>query len=256
MKFNGHNCKIHPNAHIGIGVEIGDNSVIHDGVIIEDNCIIADNCVIGEPLNSYYRDRNNYKQPQTKIGKGSLIRSYTVIYAGSILGDGLNTGHHVTIRENTQTGKNCSLGSYNDVQGDCEIGDYCRFHSYVNVGQKSKIGSYVFMYPFVVLTNDPCPPSNLLTGVQVGDFTQIAAHSTLLPGAKVGEHCLIAAGSVVNGGFEDNSFISGSPSKRIGDLDKMPFFNGNGKRHYPWPRHFDRGMPWQGVDFDKWNNEK
>jgi UDP-3-O-[3-hydroxymyristoyl] glucosamine N-acyltransferase len=252
MKFNNLNQQIHPNAKIGQGVEIGDYTIIYDNVIIGDNSIIADHCVIGEPLNSYYRNRNLYDQPETKIGANSLIRSFSIIYAGSTFGNNLNTGHHATIREFTQIGHHCSIGSYNDIQGSCEIGEYCRFHSYVNIGQKSKIGSFVFIYPFTVLTNDPTPPSNKIIGPEIGDYTQIAAQSTLLPSSKIGEHCLISAGSVVGGTFIDNSFISGSPAKRIGDLHKMPFYNEKGVRHYPWPFHFERGMPWEKTGFKKW----
>ncbi len=255
MKFNKLNIYIHPSANIGKGVEIGDHTTIYENVTIGDNCIIADHCVIGEPLNSFYRNRDQYIQPETKIGAGSLIRSFSIIYAGSTFCENLNTGHHVTVREFTKTGQNCSFGSYNDIQGHCEIGNFCRFHSYVNIGQNSRIGSYVFIYPFSILTNDPTPPSNKLYGPTIGDFSQIAAHSTLLPGSKVGAYCLVSAGSVVGGTFIDNSFISGSPATRIGDLTKMPFFGEDGKRHYPWPHRFERGMPWEGIGFQKWRTD-
>lgn len=255
MKFNNRNINIHDSVKLGLNVEIGDNTTIYENVIIEDNCIIADNCVIGEPLNDYYRNRMKYNQPITIIKKGSLIRSYSIIYAGSKFGEYLNAGHHVTIRENTSVGTNCSFGSYNDIQGNCEIGSFCRFHSYVNIGQESKIGSYVFIYPFTVLTNDPTPPSNELRGSSVGDFTQIGAKSLILPGVLLGNNSFVAAGSVVNGVFKENSFIAGYPAKRLGDLSKMPFFNENGKKHYPWPPNFERGMPWEGIGFDKWKEE-
>jgi acetyltransferase-like isoleucine patch superfamily enzyme len=255
MKFNNRNIYIHDSVKLGVNVEIGDNTTIYPNVIIEDNCIIADNCIIGEPLNDYYRNRLLYKQPLTIIKKNSLIRSFTIVYASSYLGENFTTGHHVTIREKTVVGNNCSFGSYNDIQGNCEIGSFCRFHSYVNIGQKSKIGSYVFIYPFTVLTNDATPPSYELKGSNVGDFTQIGAKSLILPGVILGNNCFVAAGSVVNGVFKENSFISGYPAKRLGELSKMPFFNEHGKKHYPWPYNFERGMPWEGIGFDKWKEE-
>lgn len=257
MKLNKINTRIHPSAKIGKGVEIGDHTTINENVTIGDNCIIADHCTVGEPINSFYKNRSQYVQPETKIGAGALIRSFSIIYAGSSIGDNLTTGHHVTIREFTSAGQNCSFGSYNDIQGHCEIGNYSRFHSFVNIGQNSHVGSYVFIYPFSVLTNDPTPPSNKLFGPKIGDFSQIASHSILLPGSEIGANCLVSAGSVVGGSFVDNSFIAGVPASRIGTLSNMPFFDEDGVRSYPWPTRFERGMPWEGIGFQKWiaNNE-
>jgi acetyltransferase-like isoleucine patch superfamily enzyme len=251
MKFNNTNVHIGQNVSIGQNVKIGDNTTIYDNVIIEDEVIICDNCVIGEPIYSYYKDVN-YENPVTIIGKQSLIRSYTIIYANSKLGMGCQTGHRVTIRENSEIGLFCSIGSYNDIQGYCLIGDYCRFQSFVNIGQGSKIGDYVFIYPYTVLTNDPTPPSNQTMGVAIGSYSQIAAGTTMLPATRIGEHSLVGAGSVVGGNYSDDSFIHGSPAKRVGQLSKMPFFNEKGKRHYPWPFFYERGMPWQGINFKDW----
>ena len=252
MKFNNRNISIGLNVSIGKNVRIGDDTVIYDNVIINDNVTICNNCIIGEPLNAYYSDEN-YIQPTTIIGSNSLIRSHNIIYAGSTFDEHFSTGHNVTIREFTNVGRNTNIGTNCDIQGMCEIGNYNRLQSSVIIGQKSKLGDYVFIYPFVVLTNDPTPPSNVLIGVEIGDYSQIASSSVLLPGAKIAEHCLVSANSVVNGTFEKNSFISGAPAKRICELSKAPLFNSEtGKRHYPWPKHFERAMPWQGIGYEKW----
>jgi len=256
MKFNNKNVFIDSSAVLGENVQIGDNTTIYSNVIIGDNSIIADNCVIGEPNNNYYTNQETYMNPKTIIGSDSLIRSFSIIYSGSIFGNFLNTGHHVTIRENSNVGSNCSIGTYADIQGDCKIGDYCRFQSNVTIGQKSEIGSFVFIYPNVVLTNDPTPPSNLIKGVFIDDYSQITSGTIMMPGAKVGKNCLISAQSTVRGRFDDDSFISGSPAKNIGLLSKMPFFNSTKKRHYPWMFFFNRGMPWEGVGFETWNKSK
>ena len=251
MKFNNLNVQIGKNVKIGTNVKIGDNSIIYDNVTIDNGAIIANDCVIGEPLNDYYFNKK-YENPPTSIGEYSLVRSHSIIYAGSVFGDYLTTGHRVTIREKTVTGHHCMFGSYSDIQGHCKIGNYNRFHSYVNIGQKSELGDFVFIYPFVILTNDPIPPSNELVGVRIGDYSQITAGSILLPGCSIGRHCLVAANSTVSGSYEDDTFISGSPAKAVGKLSKMPFFNDQNKRHYPWPLHFIRGMPWSESGFENW----
>lgn len=252
MKFNNKNITIGSNVIIGENVRIGDDTIIYDNVSIGNNTIISNNCVLGEPLNSYYSDKN-YKNPHTLIGANSLIRSHSIVYAGSEFGDFLNTGHRVTIREKTLAGHHCMFGSYNDIQGFCEIGNYNRFHSYVNIGQRSLLGDYVFIYPYVVLTNDPTPPSNNIVGVKIDDYSQITTAAILLPGCVIGKHCLVGANSTVGGEYSDDSFIMGSPAKRIGKLSKMPFFNNRNKKYYPWPYNFSKGMPWDIDGFEKWD---
>lgn len=252
LKFTGNNVRIGKNVILGDNVRIGDNTVIYDNVSIGDNSIICNDCIIGEPLNEYYHNPD-YKNPSLTIGSGALIRSHSIVYAGSTIGNNLSTGHHVTVRENTLIGDNCQLGSYNDVQGYCKIGNYVRCQSFVNIGQHSRIGNYVFLYPYVVLTNDPTPPSLSEKGVFIDDYSVITSATTMLPGAHLGKHCLTAANSAVGGTYEDYSFIGGTPSKKICDVRKLPLFNEiSKKRHYPWPYNFSRNMPWDKIGFEKW----
>ena len=173
------------------------------------------------------------------------------MYAGSIFGEGFSTGHRVTVRENSKFGKHCRLGTVTDIQGHVEFGDYCWLHSNVHIGQNSKIGNFVFIYPYVVLTNDPQPPSNLCLGVTIGDFSQIAVATVVLPDIKIGKHCLIGAQSLVVKDVEDYSLVAGNPGKFIKDVRDMKSKTSE-KSHYPWPYNFSRGMPWEKEGFEIW----
>ena len=254
MKFNGNNVQISPKARIGHNVKIGDNTVIYDHVEIGDNTIIANDCVIGEPTNGYYFSED-YKNPKTVIGNSSLIRSHCIIYADSTFGDNFSTGHRVTIREKTKIGDHCRIGTLSDIQGHCSLGDYVWLHSNVHIGQKSEVDSYVMIYPYVVLTNDPTPPSNTLLGVKVNSFAQIAVFSVLLPGVEIGEHALIGAHSTVGKNVEPYSLTLGNPAKHVKDVRDIKSRE-TGDPRYPWPLRFDRGMPWEGIGFENWKNEK
>ena len=254
-KFNGFNVRISPKAKLGKNVRVGDNTIIYDNVIIGDDTVICNDCVIGEPLNAYYSDIDNYENPVTEIGNGSLIRSHTIIYAGNKMGDHFQTGHRVTIRENAVFGSHCSLGTLDDIQGHSVFGDYCRLHSNVHIGMHSELGNYVFIYPYVILTNDPTPPSDICIGPKVGDFSQIATGSVLLPGVKIGKHCLIGAGSSVTKDVQDYQLVVGCPAKVVKDVREIKDRETN-EPHYPWPYRFERNMPWQGVGFDEWQKKE
>jgi acetyltransferase-like isoleucine patch superfamily enzyme len=249
QRFKG-NYSISKFAEIGKNVRIGQNTIINDHVIIGDNSIICENCIIGEPGENSY-DYDNYQNPQTLIGANSLIRSGSVIYSDSKFGEGFKTGNMVSIRERSVFGKKCIVGTQSDIQGDVVFGDYCRLNSHVQVASKSKFGNFIFIYPFVVFANDPHPPSNNLIGVSVGDFSQIAAAAVILPGVRIGKQSLIGANSVVNKNVGDFELHTGNPAVKICSLNFIMSKENNGS-HYPWPYNYDRGLPWEGINFDDW----
>ncbi|MGG5208967.1 acyltransferase [Chryseobacterium sp. MIQD13] len=250
MKFNNRNVYISEKAKIGKNVKIGDNTVIYDNVIIGDNSIICNDCVIGEPVNGYYF-ADSYENPETVLKEGAFIRSHSIIYAGSVFGKNFSTGHRVTIREHSKFGDNCRIGTVSDIQGYVEFGNNCWLHSNVHIGQQSKIGNFVFIYPYVVFTNDPTPPSDICIGPTVGDFSQIAVGTVLLPASEIGKHCLVGAQSLVGGKYDDYSLIIGNPAKKIKDVRELKPKNAD-KSHYPWPYNFSRNLPWEDEGFENW----
>lgn len=227
---------IEKGVELGLNVEVGAYSIVHKSVQVGDNSQIEAYCEIGVPTNLA-------KERLLKIGKNSLIRSHSIFYEGSQFGDDLITGHRVTVRENISAGANLQIGTLCDLQGDCEIGDYVRMHSNVHIGKHSKIGNFVWVFPYVVLTNDPHPPSETQLGVTVKDYAVIATMSVVLPGIVVGEHSLIGAHSLVNRDVEAGSVVGGVPAKRICDASAIKLTGSEGEPAYPWPNHFHRGYP-------------
>lgn len=233
---------IHPTALVSKGAKLGNNvsvgpfTVIHDNVEIGSNTHIDGFCELG------------YEAPLAKnqaliIGNNSFIRSHSVFYLGSQFGDGLITGHRVTVRERTKAGRNFQIGTLCDIQGHCEIGDFVRFHSNVHIGQYSLIGNYVWIFPYVVLTNDPHPPSNTMMGVVVEDYVAIATMSIILPGVTIGNGALVGAHSSVARNVDPDTVVGGSPAKYICDTKKIKLKDGSGESAYPWRKHFHRGYP-------------
>lgn len=245
MKFTGRNVYISKKAQIGKNVRIGDNTSILDNVFVADDSVIGDNCIIGEPIAEFYNS-DKYQNTETIIGKNALIRSHSVIYAAVNIGSQFQTGHRVTIRENTIIGDSCAIGTNSDLQGHQIIGNHCHFHSNVHICQFSAIGDYVFIYPGVVFANDKRPPTELVKGPSIGDYTQIGIQSSLIGDVTIGEHCLIGAQTLVGRSFDDYSFIIGSPGRRKGDVRDLK--DESGKPLYPWNERFSRGMPWQNLD--------
>ncbi len=250
------------NVTIAAGCQIADTAVIEDNVYIDYNCIIRDNvvikegttiganCIIGEYTADWYKDHSAGMEPLV-IGKNSIIRSGSIIYCGSTIGDNFQTGHQVTIREKASIGHNVSVGTLSDIQGNCEIGNYVRMHSNVHIGQLSKVDSFAWIYPYVVLTNDPTPPSDHFVGVHVKPFAVVATGALVMPGIEIGQDSLVAAGAIVTKNVPDYAVVAGNPGKQISDVRKI-------KSHfkdesvYPWRNHFENYMPWNGQGFKEW----
>jgi acetyltransferase-like isoleucine patch superfamily enzyme len=223
-------------AKIGERVKIGEFCIIRDNVIIGDDTVIESFCEIG-----FHTMRA--KGSPLIIGEKSLIRSHCVLYEGSSFEEKLITGHHTTIREGTIAGKNLRIGTFSDIQGDCKIGDYVRIHSNVFVSQKSVINDFVWLFPFVVLTDDPHPPSNIRVGPTIGTYAAIAARATILPGINIGERSLVAAGSLVTKDVPNDKFVMGVPAKIVGNTKDIKLKNNPDQPAYPWTKHFYEDYP-------------
>lgn len=241
---------IHPTAiiskesTIGSNVIVGPYTIIHKNVAIGEGTVIGSHCEIGCP------PHNPSDGGPLNIANNSLIRSHSIFYEGSTFGENLVTGHRVTVREKTIAGRNLQIGTLGDIQGHCEIGNFVRFHSNVHIGQHSKIKNYVWIFPYVVLTNDPHPPSDVRMGVTLEDYSAIGTMSIILPGCTVKEGALVGAHSSVSRDVEANTVVAGSPAKHIFDTNKIKLKDGSNQSAYPWRRHFHRGYLPETVE--KW----
>ena len=224
---------IHPTALVYPNVEFGDN------------VYVGPYCIVGEPTFGYYKNAENHEFKKTIIGSNAILRANSIIYEGCQIGENFQTGHHVTIREDSIIGKNCSVGTLGDIQGKVKIGDFVRLHSNVHIGQFTEIGNYVWMFPYSITTNDLYPPMDRLTGCKIGDYSLITTGAILLPGVVIGENCMVAAGAVVSKNVEDGKVVMGVPARERGYIEDI--LDENGNHIYPWPQYLeeDRGYPWQ-----------
>ena len=256
--------------------KIGKNVIIKEGVIIEDNVVIGDNCyidynaiiksnvvlgdhsfvgagcILGEFLNDFFSSFSNVNHP-LRIGKHAVIRSQSILYGNSEIGDYFSTGHKVIIREKTQIENHVSIGTLTDIQGDCHIGNYTRLHSNVHVGMKTKLDDFVWVFPYVVFTNDPTPPSENLSGVTVEKYAVISTGSVILPGVTIHSNALVGADTNVTKDVPEKAVVIGNPGKIVKNIKDIQDSNGN--HIYPWYYTFRRGMPWAELGYQKWSED-
>jgi acetyltransferase-like isoleucine patch superfamily enzyme len=249
--------RIHPtaivseSARLAPGVTIGAGVIVYDHVTIGEGTIVGPHSILGEPTADYYEHGDAYVNRPLIIGRSGVIRSGTIIYAGSEIGEQFTCGHRVTIRENTRLGSHGRVGTLSDIQGHCVIGDYARIHSNVHIGQAAEIGNFVWIYPYSALINDPQPPSTIVKGVVVEDFAVLATHVLAGPGVRIGRGALVGARSFVTSDVPADVMALGSPARVVCHVSNIPSATA-GEPAYPWREHFEREMPWAGIGYHAW----
>ncbi len=248
--FLGHNVIVENDVVIGNNVYIDSNSIIRSHVTLGDNSFVGANCILGEYWMDFCLKRVPCIHPLT-IGSNALIRSGTILYAGSTIGDEFQTGHRVTVRECSEIGSHVSVGTLSDIQGNCKIGNYVRMHSNVHIGQLSTVDDFVWIFPYVVLTNDPTPPSDHFVGVHIKPFAVVATGTIVMPGVEIGQDALIGACSNVTKNVPSYAVVVGNPGKVVTDVRELKH-KITGEAAYPWRKHFSHYMPWAESDFQTW----
>jgi acetyltransferase-like isoleucine patch superfamily enzyme len=246
-------AQIHPtstissDAALGQGVTVGPYVVIHANVSLGDGSYVDSHTVLGAPTAEYYADSQAYEPAPCRIGKGAVIRSHGIVYAGVTIGEDFECGHHVTIREGARIGDGVRVGTLSDVQPEVTIGNHARLHSNVFVAKGSTIEDLTWLFPFVVLIDDPHPPSDTCTqGPTIRKFAVVGAQSTVYPAVEIGEGAVVGAMTLVRHDVPPDAVVVGVPGKVVGTTADVVCHAGRLDRVYPWWRHFRRGYP-EGV---------
>ncbi len=195
-------------------------AVVRPGVVIPDDAEIGEFAVIGEPPRGF--------QPgdlKTVIGSQARIRTHTVIYAGSVIGDRFQSGHGAVIRENCRIGNDVSVGTGAVLERDVVMHDHARVHSQAFIGETTVLEQGAWVGPHAVVTNvlhPLCPRAKeCLKGAVIRKGAKIGANVTILPDIEIGENSLVGAGSVVVKDVPPNVVVAGSPARIVKEIDAL-----------------------------------
>jgi len=198
---------------------IMENAIILGRSIIGEETLIDNWVYVGYPIRRKLKqfpkkiEELDLISDGAKIGRGCVIRSFTVIYEGAELGDRVETGHGVLIRENSKIGSNSRIGSFSQLDGEVHVGENVNIQSMVYLPHLTWIDDDVFIGPNVTVTNDRYPVSRKLSGVKIRRGAIIGAEAVLIAGIEVGENSVIAAGSIVTKDVPANSMVIGAPAR-------------------------------------------
>ncbi len=186
---------------------ISTHALVGDSVIGDDASIGAFVVLGDEPADAGW----------LTIGRGATIRSHTVVYRGTRIGDEFHAGHGVLVREHTSIGDRVSIGSHTVVEHHVRIGDGARLHTGCFVPEHSVLDAGAWLGPGVVVTNARYPnrPDTKaeLEGVHIESGAVVGAAAVLLPGVTVGAGALVGAGAVVVRDVPAGATVVGNPGR-------------------------------------------
>jgi acetyltransferase-like isoleucine patch superfamily enzyme len=161
-----------------------------------------------------------------RIGDHAVIRSGSVIYTDTTIGDRFQCGHHVIIRAEVTIGNRCVVHHQCTLEGRLRIGNGVKIMAQVYIPSTTEIGDMVFIGPGTTFLNDKYPMRHAapVEGPQVEDHVSIGGGVTLCPGVRIGRNSVIGAGALVNKDVPPDTLAYGVPA-----------------RHHPLPENISEG---------------
>ena len=163
--------------------------------------------------------------PELTVGDGAKLRSGTILYAGSRIGERFETGHNVVVREQCEIGDDVSVWSNTVIDYGCRIGDRVKIHANCYVAQYTTLEDDVFLAPGVTFANDLYPGDERSAAVMAGPYleagAQIGVNVTILPYVRIGAGAIVGAGAVVTRDVPAGFVAYGNPAvphRKVADL--------------------------------------
>jgi len=171
-----------------------------------------------------------YRYPGSKdplrIGDHAIIRSGSILYTDSTIGNRFQCGHQVLIRAEVTIGDRCVIHHKCTVEGRLRIGNGVKIMAHVYLPSTTVIGDMVFIGPNTTFLNDRYPMRRAapVEGPQIEEHVSIGGGVTVCPGVRIGRNSVIGAGSVVAKDVPPDTLAYGVPA-----------------RHFPLPENLEKG---------------
>ena len=204
----------------------------YPGVTMGDGTIVEPPALVGKPP----RGAEAGALP-TILGRDCIIRPFTTIYAGTRMGDRVQTGQGASIREHNVIGDDVAIGTNAVLEHGNTIGDRVRIHTGCFL-ELVTIEDDVFVGPNVTFADDPHPPcpryGECVGGATVRSGASIGANATVLPGVVIGRGALVGAGAVVVDDVPDGAVAVGNPAHVVGTVAELQCRTGLLSKPYEW----------------------
>ncbi len=177
------------NTYIDKDTKIGKDTVIYPNTVLENGCVIGENTVI------YNGSRLN----DAKIGSNTNVQNSVILSAS--VGSNCEVGPNAYIRPKTKVGNNCRVGDFVELKNSV-IDDGTKISHLTYVGD-ADLGKNINLGCGVVFVNYD-GKSKFRT--KVGDNAFIGCNTNLISPVQVGKDTYIAAGATITHDVPDGAF--------------------------------------------------
>lgn len=168
----------------------------------------------------------------TRIGSHAIVRSGSVIYTDTCIGNRFSCGHNVVIRAHVSIGDPVVVHHGCTIEGNVTIGYGVKIMAHVYIPSRTNIGSMVFIGPGTTILNDKSPmrgEASVLSGIVIEDDVVVGGGVTICPGVTVGRGSFVAAGAIVTKDVPPGSLVIGCPAQSSPLPDRLK--GGNRPEH-------------------------
>ncbi len=192
--------EIHPSAHIGKRVVLGNNIAIGPFAIIEDDCEIGEGSVIHGHVSIRAQSKlgkNCVVHPHVTIYPHTIIEDQVIIHAGAVIGsDGfgyrfIDGIHHklphagqVHIEANVEIGANTVVDRA--TLGTTRIGRGTKIDNLVQIAHSVKIGENNIICAFTGIAGSTTSGKNVVFAANVGVSDHVKIDDQVILGARTG----------------------------------------------------------------------
>src|SRR6476660_1765293 len=199
--------------------EVAETAIVYPGTVIGDDCKILDYAVVGkQPILSPRSTAKKEPLPPLELGRGTVISTGAVVFAGTKLGARVIVGDQACVRERVEIGDDVVIGRGSLVENDTTIGAMTKIQAEAYITAYSTLEEHVFIAPCVVTTNDNFMGRTerrheLIKGPTIRRGARIGGGAILLPGVEIGEEAFVGAGAVVTKPVERRMLVVGNPAR-------------------------------------------
>jgi acetyltransferase-like isoleucine patch superfamily enzyme len=212
-----------------LNAEIAPSAIVYPGTVIGDGCKILDGAVVGkQPTLSPRSTTKQEELPPLELGRGTIVSTGAVVFAGSKIGARVIVGDQACVRERCEIGDDVVIGRGALVENDSTVGDLTKIQAMAYVTAYSTLEDNVFLAPCVITTNDNFmgrteKRHELRKGPTIRRGARVGAGAVLCPAVEVGEEAFVGAGAVVVENVPPRVVVVGNPARVLRDVPPEEF---------------------------------
>jgi len=204
---------------------------VYPGTVLGAGVKVLENAVVGkQPSLSPRSTTKREPLPPAEIGRGTIVSTGAIVFAGSRIGARAILGDQSCVRERVTIGDDVVLGRGSLVENDTTIGSMTRIQAGAYITAYSTLGEHVFVAPCVVTTNDNFMGRTerrheLMRGPTIRRGARIGGGAVLCPGVQIGEEAFVGAGAVVTKDVPARTIVVGNPARVLREVPEDELLN-------------------------------